>query len=64
MKVEINKFFEYFCTCKERNPDVNGEVAYEMAEVWYKNKYGKRRYKSYNVFKVTFSKYLKNVLKK
>jgi hypothetical protein len=62
MKVPINKFFEYFCTCKERNPEVTGDVAYAMAEAWYSKKYGKRRYKNYDVFRVTFNRYLKVIL--
>ena len=61
MIVPMNKFFEYFQDLLTVQSIKSQKEAYELTEYWYKKKYGKNRYKNYDVFRVQFSYYLKKL---
>jgi hypothetical protein len=60
-RAPINKFFDYFYETLSMNPDYNNRECYELTELWYKWKYGRNRYKSYDIFRVRFHYYLKRI---
>ncbi|MBK8853074.1 MAG: hypothetical protein ACP5N7_00555 [Candidatus Pacearchaeota archaeon] len=59
-KVCINRFYEKFYEIMIKKPELNQGECYEMAEKWYIWKFGKRRYRNYNVFRSAFHRFLKN----
>lgn len=50
-KRTINRFYEVYLQIATNNPSMLLKDCYEMAEKWHKWKFGKRRYKSIEVFK-------------
>jgi hypothetical protein len=64
MRVPINKFFEYFYDLWALNPECTQKDIYELTEQWYKWKFGRNRYRNYDVFRTRFHYYLKNIKNK
>jgi hypothetical protein len=57
-----NNTFESFLQVYYSNlGNCSYEQSYEKTESWYKDKFGKRKYKNYSVFKSTVSRYMQKV---